>query len=552
MNATSSHRRSCLRESHERVFLAVCAGLFLVASACTRQISAPPSGTLRIAVPITPTNLNPILASNQVESTIDGMIFSKLVTLDNHGNEIPDLAAEVPTLRNGGISKDGLTITYHLRHGVRWQDGTPFTSADVKFSWQAVMNDQNNVVSRIGYDDIRSIDTPNAYTVVLHMKRVFPPEIDTFFAESDTPYEILPKHLLDRYPNLNRIGFDSHPIGTGPYAVVRWLRGQDIVLKANPYYFRGVPHIPRIDVLIIPDENTMQTLMNSGGIDLALEVPALYLNNLRGNPNVVLDLPPAPAWEGLMFNTAHPPLDDVRVRRALSYAIDRAAIIRDISYGIGTSGTADQTPFSWAYDRSLAPTPYDPAKARALLDAAGWKAGAGGIRYKDGKRLSLELVYGAGSVGATNTVEEVQQELRGIGVAIALKSFDYSILYAPIQQGGILNGGKYDVALYAWISGADPNDADQWMCDEVPPQGNNVSRYCSAKLDAAERLALSTFDRAVRKRAYDEIQLILMRDAPAAFIWDLPQRSGRVTALENFEPNGISEGWNAQDWQLRR
>jgi peptide/nickel transport system substrate-binding protein len=508
--------------------------------------------TLRIAVPITPTNLNPILASNEIESSIDGLIFDKLVTLDNHGNEVADLAAVVPTLQNGGISKDGLTITYHLRHNVRWHDGAPFTSADVKFSWRQIMNTANNVVNRVGYDNVRSIDTPNPYTVVLHMKRVFPPEIDTFFAESDTPYEILPEHLLEGDADLNRIAFNSHPIGTGPYEFVRWLRGQEIILKANPHYFRGVPHIPRIDVLIIPDENTMQTLMQSGGIDLALEVPALYMNNLRRNPNIVLYLPSAPSWEGVIFNTAHPPLDDVRVRQAISYAIDRSILLRDVFYGIGSLPVADQTAFSWAYDRTLKPITYHQAKAKALLDEAGWKAGAGGIRYKNGKRLSLELVYGQGSVGAQDTVEEVQSELREIGIEVGLKSFDYSIYYAPVQDGGILSSGKYDLGLLAWTAGADPNDSDLWTCAAIPPGGDNYTRICSPQLDAAEHLALSTFNRAVRKRAYDEIQTLLLREAPAAFFVDMPQRNVLVRSLRNYTPNGISEGWNAQDWQLIR
>jgi peptide/nickel transport system substrate-binding protein len=523
---------------------------------CSRTTTSPghptQATTLRIAVPITPTTLNPILSSNQIESTLDGLIFDKLVTLDNHGHEVPDLAAQVPTLENGGISKDGMTITYHLRRNVRWQDGAPFTGADVKFSWQQVMNDQNDVVNRTGYDVVRSIDTPDAYTVVLHMKKVFPPEIDTFFAESDTPYDIIPKHLLSGFASLNRVAFNSQPVGTGPYEVVRWTRGQEIMLKANPHYFRGAPHIPRIDVEIIPDENTMQTLMESGGIDLALEVPAIYLNNLRRDSSVVLELPAGPNWEGVVFNTAHPPLDDLRVRQALTYGIDRETLLRDVFYGIGSIATADQTPFSWAYDRALRPISYNPAKAKSLLDAAGWKTGAGGIRYKDGRPLSFVLVYGQGSVGAENTVVAMQQELRSIGVEISLKSFDYSIFYAPIEDGGILNAGKYDLALYAWISGADPNDADQWMCDAVPPNGNNVSRFCSPQLDAAERLALSTFDRATRERAYDAVQSDLEQDAPAAFIVDIPQRNVRVRGLENFTPNGISEGWNAEDWQLVR
>jgi peptide/nickel transport system substrate-binding protein len=526
--------------------------LLVCAAGCTRQISTSVSlETLRIAIPITPTNLNPILQQNQIESSVDGLIFNKLVTIDNHGNDLPDLAAVVPTTQNGGISKNGLTITYHLRHGVRWQDGVPFTSADVKFTWDEIMNDANNVLNREGYDDIASIDTPDPYTVVLHMKRVFPPEIDTFFAESDTAYEILPKHLLAGYANINQIPFNSDPLGTGPYRFVRWIRGQEIDLVANPHYFRGAPHIKNIRILIVPDQNTMETLMRSGEVDVDFEIPALYLHQLADDPALVPYLANAPSWQGIMFNTARPPLNDLRVRQALSMGIDRAAVIRDTNYGIGTIANADLTPFSWAYDRNLKPTPYDPSRARALLDAAGWTMGPDGIRVRDGRPLSLELAYGQGSVGAQNAVEQVQQQLRAIGVAVSLKSFDYALYYAAEQAGGILLSGKYDLALYAWIAGADPNNADQWICAAIPPNGNNAARYCSAQMDAAQRVALSTFDRVVRKRAYARIETLLEIDAPCAFITDIPQRYVLTRRLRNFKPNGISEGWNAQQWQLQ-
>lgn len=526
--------------------------LAICIAGCTREVATSNvADTLRIAIPITPTNLNPILQQNQIESSVDGLIFNKLVTIDNHGTELPDLTAQVPTTQNGGISKDGLTITYHLRHGVRWQDGAPFTSADVKFSWEAVMDDANNVLNREGYDDVASIDTPDAYTVVLHMKRVFPPEIDTFFAESDTAYEILPKHLLSGYADQNQIPFNSDPVGTGPYRFVRWLRGQEIDLAANPHYFRGTPHIRYIRILIVPDQNTMATLMRSGEVDVAFEVPALYLHQLASDPALVRYLADAPSWQGIMFNTAHPPLDDLRVRRALSLGIDRAAIIRDSSYGIGTIANADLTRFSWAYDRDLTPTPYDPSRARALLDAAGWRVGPNGIRMKDGRPLSFELTYGQGSVGAQDVVEQIQQQLRAIGVTVSLKSFDYALYYAAAQAGGILLSGKYDLAYYAWIAGTDPNDADQWICAAIPPYGNNAARYCSAQMDAAQRLALSTFDRSVRTRAYQRIETLLETNAPCAFITDVPQRYVLTRRLRNFTPNGISEGWNAQEWQLQ-
>ncbi len=505
---------------------------------------------LRIIVPIDLTTLNPILAQNQIEASVDGLIFSKLVSLDAHGNEIPDLAAVVPTPENGGVSKNGLTITYHLRHNVKWHDGAPFTSRDVKFTWQAIMNPRNNVVSRVGFNEVASVDTPDPYTVVVHLKRVYPPEIDFFFGESDSPVGVLPAHLLAQYSSLNEVPFDADPVGTGPYRFARWERGDRIVLDANRQYFLGAPHIARLTILIVPDQNTSTTLLQSNGADVQFEVTSAGYHALVQNPQLVGEIPNGPAYEALIFNTSRPPLNDVNVRRALVYAVDARAIMRDTEYNTVKPAVADLTPFSWAFDPALHATPYDPAKAAALLDADGWRVGAGGMREKNGRELSLQLVYGQGSQSAEDTVEEVQQMLRKVGVSVQLKSYSYVNLYESAEAGGILYSGKFDMTLYAWISGADPDNSSQWTCAAIPPAGNNVSHYCSPAMDAAQRLALSTFDRTVRKRAYARVESLLLEDAPAAFLFDAPMRYIYRPQLKNFIPNGISEGWNAQEWQL--
>ncbi len=519
-------------------------------TACSRQVGSTAAQTrLRITLPINPTNLNPILAQNAIESFADGLVFDLLVTNDQHQRQIADLAAVVPSLANGGISKDGLTLTYHLRHGVKWHDGAPFTSRDVKFTWQAIMNPRNNAVSRRGYDQIASMDTPDAYTVVMHMKRLFPPAIDTIFGESDTPYRIIPAHLLASYPDINHVPFNSAPVGTGPYAIVRWLRGDRILLRANPGYFRGTPALKELTLAIIPDDQTTHAQLRSHEADLGIEITAANYRDLAGAPGVTRQLALAPAYTAVMFNTRRPPLDDARVRRALVLGMDRATLVRDNTYGTGTLAVADLSPYYWAFDSSLHPEPYDPAQAKALLDSAGWHAGPGGVRFRNGSRLSPLLVYGTGSSTVRAIAAQIQQMYRGLGIDLQLKGFDYSMLYAAAQSGGIINGGKFDLAMYAWISGADPDNSSQWTCAMIPPAGNNVSRYCSPEMEAAQRLALSTFDRSVRSRAYSQIQTLLLRDAPAAFIYYQSLRYAHASDLQNFAPNGISEAWNAQQWR---
>ncbi|MBV8372461.1 MAG: peptide ABC transporter substrate-binding protein, partial [Candidatus Eremiobacteraeota bacterium] len=268
--------------------------------------NAAPSNELRLALPINPMQLNPILPQNSIENFLAGLIFDELVTQDQHHRQVADLAAVVPTLQNGGISKDGLTITYHLRHGVTWHDGAPFTSKDVKFTWQAALNPRNNVISRRGYDQVAAVETPDDYTVVMRMKRVFAPAIDTIFGESDTPLRILPAHLLATYPNLNQVAFNAAPVGTGPYAFVRWLRSDRVVLRANERYFRGAPRLKRLTLLIIPDDNTTEAQLRSHEADLGIEITAPVYRDLADAPGITRQLAQAPTYTSIVFNTKRP------------------------------------------------------------------------------------------------------------------------------------------------------------------------------------------------------------------------------------------------------
>jgi len=504
---------------------------------------------LTIEEPIAPNTLNPILSTDTSEVFVSDLLFAKLVTLDDHHNHVADLAAVVPTLANGGISRDGLTITYHLRKDAKWTDGQPVTSADVKYTYEQIMNPSNNVVERHGYDMVRTIDTPDPYTVVLHMKQVFPPIIDFFFGESDEPYGILPAHALQHVTNFNTMPFNSEPTVTdGPYRFARWIRGDRIVLTANDGYFGGAPKIKQLQIKIIGDENTLVAQLRTGEAQVGNNLTGPAYQGLTNDPKVTRLAVVAPFYDALMFNLARAPLDDKVVRVALAYATDRETLNRDNQYGEATVGSGDLSPFYWAYDPAIKAQPYDPAKARAMLDADGWKLGPGAVRVKNGRRLSLVLVYGQGSDIGRNVAVEVQQMWRAVGVAVEPKTFSYAQLYAVAQDGGIFLGGKFDVGFYAWISGGDPDDSSQWLSTAIPPNGNNVDRYVSPEMDAAQRLALSTFNIAVRKRAYAQIQRLLVDDVPAIFLFYPPQRYAFVPELRNYSPNGIGEAWNAADW----
>jgi len=529
----------------------------LLLTACSKPgggITNGPGGTgvLRVATYAEPTSLNPLLVTNTSENFLASLAFDELVTIDNNGNDVPDLAKTVPTPANGGVAKDGLTVTYHLRRNVKWQDGAPFTSDDVKFSWQAIMNPNNNVVERRGYDQVRSVDTPDPYTVVFHLKQPFAPFVDTVFGESDDPFRVVPKHLLAHYPNINQIPFNQQPIGTGPFKVARWIHGDHIEYTANPFYFRGTPKLKRINVYVIPDGNTQEAQLRSHDSDLVLDIPTQNLVNLRDRPSagVRTMLSKAPSYNSLVLNLSRPPLDDVRVRQAIAYGLDEKRIVGTLTYGTAILAAADLSDYYWAYDPNVTKYPHNPQKAAALLDAAGWKLGSNGLRTKNGQPLSLQMVYGEGNATARQLGVQIQSELRAIGIDVQIKTYTYTVLYATKALGGILNSGKFDIGQYSWVAGADPDDSSGWMCAMVPPAGNNITHYCNAQFDAAEQDALANFDRVKRKKDYAVTQSLLARDVPAVFQYYQRRRYAFNSNLHGFTPNGISEGWNAFDWSL--
>ena len=510
-------------------------------------------GVLRVAIQREPNTLNPILSAFTTEGFLNRLSFDTLVSVDGSGKHVvPILATAVPTVGNGGISKDGLTITYHLHSGVRWQDGVPFSSKDVKFSWQAVMNDANNVNERVGYDEVASVDTPDATTVVFHLKRKFAPFVDTVFAESDNPICVIPEHLLAKYKSLNQVPFNQMPVGTGPFKVTQWARGDHVTLVANDDYFRGKPKLRRIIVREIPDENTSLNALRSHDVDWIFEASPQLYKQLKGMPGITVILNQQPQTLALGMNTSHAALRDVRVRRAIAYAVDKQSLVDKNTAGSAAVAWADQPPYSWAYEPNVARYPTDAAKAKALLAQAGWTPGSDGIARKNGQPLSLQLAYNVENATRREVAVQIQSMLRAVGIDAQIKPYPANLFFATYGQGGIMTSGKFDLAVFGWIAGYDPDDHSLFTCDDIPrpshPDGVNYFRYCNPAMDAAQRAALGTYDQNARKSAYSTIQKLLAADLPEDFIWFPRQAQPINPDFKGFAPNPVNESWNAYEW----
>jgi len=530
---------------------------FAVLCACT-TVSGGSSGAVSSARPFVftglagePDSLNVLVSSSADLYELSHLYMSYLVETNDRGQLIPEIATGVPTVEDGGISADGRTITYHLRHGVHWQDGPLLTSGDVVFSYRAQMNPANNVSTRIGYSEVDVIRAPDDYTVVVHLRRPFSPFV-TYFG-GPQGYPILPAHLLAKYSDLNHLPYNTRPVGSGPYTVVEWRRGDAVTFAANPTYWRGAPHIARMTYRIIPDPNTRLQQLQTGEADAYFDVDPQLLPQLRALSGVRLSLTPVNDLHVLEYNVADGIVGDVRVRQAIARAIDRRRLIEAATHGSGLASEGDQPRNGWAYDANLPAIPYDPAAARRILDAAGWHVGPDGIRAKNGRRLDLGFAISPQGInGSTLVATVVQRNLHDIGVDVTIKQYAPGLMWAPKAAGGILASGEYQLAYYAWwVLGPDPDDSFQFACDQLPPAGLNDYFWCNRRADAAMHAALLTTDRAERTRDYAVVQTELIKDLPELTLWQVQMPNAYRQRLHGLAPSPFgSVFWNAWQWTL--
>lgn len=514
-------------------------------SGCS-QASAPPAGTVRFDLAADPENLNPLFLhpdAASVEDQLARLSFEPFVDLDARGNPVPALLDRIPARENGGISADGRTIAYHLRD-VRWSDGVPVTSRDVLFTLHAILDPNNPVRSHAGYDAIDRADAPDARTVVLHLKRAWAPAATTYFSYGIASQFVLPEHVLRAQAPLARAAFNAAPlVGDGPYTFVSWKRGEGLRYDANPRYWRGAPAVKHLDLRVVPDPSTNLLMLQTGQLDWNLVAP-VQMAIVKGRPGIEFVKVPTAVVAGLAINVRHPPLDDVRVRRALAMSIDREAISKKITLGIYPVTNSIQPQFSWAYDPSVREPGYDPAGADALFDAAGWVRGADGMRAKNGTRLQLLYVQFPESMTGVRVATAVQEALRQRGVAVGIKAVSNAQLFVP--GTGTLARGRFDLAYVPWTMGSDPDDSSVLRCGAP----SNYMHWCDPRVDALEAAALASNDRRERRGLYARIAADVAQEVPILYLFNAQYVYAYRRRLSGFRPNAFLPTWNAFAWTL--
>ncbi len=518
-----------------------------VFAACTHAVHGTQSDagtTLTVAIQKEPIALDPLVLEGLSAYTFSELLYSYLTNYDSNGRTVPDLARDVPTPENGGVSPDGKRLTFHLRHGVHWQDGAPVTSQDVVFTYHAVMNPANNVPERIGYDEIASIAAPDPYTVVITLKRPYSPIVALFFG-GDSNYPILPAHLLAAKANVNNDAFNSAPVGSGPYRLDRWERGDRLTFAANATYFAGKPKINRLVLPVIANDSTTIDELQSGEIDAAFMMDASRIDQLRAIPRHRVVVTPVPYFYALGFNLTDPILRDLNVRRAFAMGIDRRSLTEKITHGVYDPDAAMRGLFTWAYDPTVTLPPYDPAQSAALLTQDGWIPGPNGIRVKQGRPLHLEISFAIGEGITTRFATAVAAEERAIGIDVSLHQYDrtqFLSIQGPMMQG------RYQITLYDYQATYDPDVSWLLACDQRGPHGFNDTRFCDSQVDALLARGASSYDRSTRASAYRQIQRRLADELPYAFLCQISEVDVIPENLRGFAPPLLSPFNSIAGW----
>jgi len=452
--------------------------------------------TLTLALETDPTNIDPRLGTDVNSMRVYQIVCNGLLKKDPKLNLVPDLA-------ESWENPDNKTYVFHLRKGVKFHDGSEFTAEDVKYTFETIMDPALNSPKASAYNKIQSIDILDPYTVKFTLTETFSP----FLIE--LTQQIIPKKATEAQPDKK---FTNQLIGTGPFKLVEWQHDEQVVLEANPDYFDGAPKLQKIVFKTIPDGTVRFLELKQGGVD--------FVQNAL-SPDII---PIAAKTDGLTsvtgdsvviyylgFNMEDPLLKNVKIRQAMAYALDRQAIVDNLLKGQASLATGLLSPANWAYEGQVQTYPYDIAKAKALLDEAGYPDPDG-----DGPQPRFKLVYKTSTDPLRIRIGEVfQEQFKKVGIEISeIQSYEWAKFYDDIKAG------NFQLFTLQWVGITEPDIFySVFHSKMIPPEGRNRGRYANPQIDALTEQARQVLEPQERKKIYSEIQKILAVDTPYIFLW---------------------------------
>jgi peptide/nickel transport system substrate-binding protein len=494
-----------------------------------------------------PTVFNPLMPAIEVDQGVWFNLFSPLWSPEPDGTLVPQLAAEVPSVENGGISKDGLSWKVKLRPGVVWHDGAPFTAEDVKYTLALLANPNFRARTRQGHELVQDVTVSGPLEISWRMSKPYAP----YLALMSWTF-IVPKHILEGASDPNTAPFNNAPVGTGPFRWSERVPGDHLTLVANEKYFGKGPYVERVVFKYIPDLTVMFTQFKTGAIDHASiqGILANFYKEAKTLPNRQVVVTPSAQVEAVAVNLGHPVLSDKAVRQALYATINKQAIIDIIYYGLPKPTESFLPKESWAYNPDLPVQKYDPAAANKILDAAGWQRGSGGTREKNGQRLEFDVSTTAGNPLREQVQLVLQQDWQGIGAAMKINNMPAAVIW-----GDFYTRSKFSSVLVSstYGTGSDPDCSIRFASNAIPVQGgsgSNYYQYKNADVDKYMQQGLTSFDREVRKTAYQKIQAQIRDDLVLLPIYQPAPVEGLKSGLIGYRPNVNvqSNVWNLSTW----
>lgn len=474
-----------------------------------------------------PSTLIPLLASDSASHDVAGLIFNGLVRYDK------ELKLEGELAENWDISPDGLTITFHLRRGVKWHDGREFTSHDVLYTYLVTIDPKTPTAYADAFKQVQRAEAPDPYTFRVTYAKPFAPALESW------GMSILPAHLLEG-KDITKSELARHPVGTGPYIFREWIAGQKITLEDNPDYYEGRPYIGHYIYRIIPDSSTMYMELKAGGIDMMGISPVQYQRQtdtpeFRARFNKYRY--PASAFTYLGFNLRHPLFADRRVRQAITSAINKDEIVHGVLLGMGQVAHGPYKPGTWAYNPQIKDFDYNPRRALSLLAEAGWREKNGnGILVKDGKPFQFTILTNQGNDQRLKTAVIIQHRLKTIGIDVRIRVIEWASFLIQF-----IDKGNFEAVMLGWTISPDPDQFDIWHSSKTGPRELNFIGYKNPEVDRLLEEGRSTFDMGKRRRCYYRFQEILAEDQPYTFLYvpdALPVVSARFRGIEPA-PAGI-------------
>lgn len=479
--------------------------------------------------------LIPILATDSASHSVAAQIYNGLIKYDKNLVLTGDLAESFT------VAPDGLTITFKLRHNVKWHDGASFTAKDVLYTYQVIIDPKTPTAYSEDFKQVASVTAPDQYTIIVRYSRPFAPALASWSTG------ILPAHLLDG-KDITNSSLARHPIGTGPYRFKEWVAGQKIVLEANSDYFEGRPHLDKLVYRLIPDSSTMYMELKAGGVDLMGLTPVQYARqteNRHFRESFNKYRYPSNSYLYLGYNLRHPLFKDKLVRRAITASINKDELIQGVLFGMGQKIHGPIIPGRWAYNPKVPEPQFNPDHARQLLKKAGWVEGNNGILQKDGKPLRFTILTNQGNQQRLMTAQIIQQRLAQVGIDVRIRVVEWAAFLKEF-----IDKGNFDAVLLAWSVSQDPDIYDIWHSSKTNPGELNFIGYANKEIDNLLEAGRNTFDLEKRKQAYFRIQEILAEEQPYTFLYvpdALPTVSARIKGIE-AAPAGI--GHNIIKWYV--